>query len=41
MVLVVDVKVLIEGTAGHEASPLLNADAVPWSVEVVGKSALI
>ena len=41
MVLIGDVEILIEGTAGHEASPLLSADDVPGSVKVNGKSALI
>ena len=36
-----DVDVLLEGTASHEACPLLDADDVPESVEVVSQSARV
>ena len=39
MLLVGDVEVLLEGTAGHEACHLLGANDAPGSVKVVGQSA--
>ena len=41
MVLVGDVEVLLEVTAGHEACHLLDANDAPGSVKVVGQSALV
>ena len=41
MLLVGDVEVLLEGTAGHEACSLLDANDAPGSVKVVCQSSLV